>query len=171
MAGQGAGPILLSANGDPARFARFRLPVLPDAGPGYPGPLAGVLAGMEWTSSNRPAATDLITVPTDCPFVPRDLVLRLLAARRDGGSELACGASAGRMHPLAALWPIRLAPLLRRALLEEGLHRVDRWTARFRLAVAEFAVDKVDPFLNVNTLDDLHAAEALARPSKCYDAG
>ena len=162
MAGQGAGPIVLSANGDPARFARFGLPVLPDTVPDYPGPLAGVLAGMEWALAHAPGAADLVSVPTDSPFLPRDLVARLLAAREAAGGELACAASAGRMHPVAGLWPVRLAPLLRRALVEEGLHRVDRWMGRFDLVQVEFAIDPVDPFLNVNTPDELAAAEAIA---------
>ncbi len=159
MAGQGS-RILLSANGDPARFARFGLPVLPDTVPDYPGPLAGVLAGMEWLLANAPGTADLVTVPTDAPFLPADLVDRLLLARDMEGAELACAVSAGRMHPVAGLWPARLASDLRRALTGEHLRRVDRWTARFPLARAVFAAEPVDPFLNVNTPEDLAAAEA-----------
>ncbi len=160
MAGQGS-RILLSANGDPARFARFGLGVLPDTVPDYPGPLAGVLAGMEWMLANAPGTADLVTVPTDAPFLPTDLVARLLLARDMEGAELACAVSAGRRHPVAALWPARLAPDLRRALVGEHLHRVDRWTARFSLAHAAFPAEPIDPFLNVNTPEELATAEAL----------
>jgi molybdopterin-guanine dinucleotide biosynthesis protein A len=159
LAGQGA-RIVLNANGDPARLARFGLPVLPDTVPGHPGPLAGVLAGMEWVRAHAPDTVDLVTVPTDAPFLPRDLVDRLLWARDAAGADLACAASANQTHPVAALWPVRLAPSLRRALVEERLHRVRSWTARFALAHADFPAEPFDPFLNVNTPDDLAATEA-----------
>jgi molybdenum cofactor guanylyltransferase len=159
MAGQGE-PIVLNANGDPARLARFGRPVLPDSVPDHPGPLAGVLAGMEWVAANAPGTADLVTVPTDSPFLPTDLVDRLIQARNAAGADIACAASAGQAHPVAGLWPVRLAPLLRRALVEEGLRRVDRWTARFALVHVAFPAEPFDPFLNVNTPDDLAAAEA-----------
>jgi molybdenum cofactor guanylyltransferase len=158
LAGQGARNIVLNANGDPTRFARFGLPVLPDPVGGQPGPLAGVLAGMEWVLAQAPETADLVTVPTDSPFVPGDLVERLIQARDAAGAELACAASAGRAHPVVGLWPVRLAPLLRQALVDEQLHRVDRWTARFALAHVEFSTEPFDPFFNVNTLEDLAAA-------------
>ena len=164
LAGQPARALVLNANGDPARFARFGLPVLPDTIPGHPGPLAGVLAGMEWVRAHDPGTADLVTVPTDSPFLPTDLVDRLAAARNAAGADMACAASSGRAHPVAALWPVRLAPELRRALVEEQLYRIDRWTARFNLVQVEFGTDPVDPFLNVNTPDELAAAEALLGP-------
>ena len=160
LAGQRPHATLLNANGDPARFARFGVAVVPDTVPGHPGPLAGVLAGMEWVLSHAPEAADIVTVPTDSPFLPLDLVDRLLAARDASSAEMACAASGGQVHPVAGLWPVRLATQLRRALVEERLYRIDRWTARFRLAQAEFAVTPIDPFLNVNTPEDLKAAEA-----------
>jgi molybdopterin-guanine dinucleotide biosynthesis protein A len=160
LAGQQARAIVLNANGDPARFARFGLTVLPDTVPDHPGPLAGVLAGMEWTLAHAPEAADLVTVPTDSPFLPTDLVPRLIAARAAAGAELACAASDGQAHPVCGIWPVRLAPLLRHALVEEHIHRIDRWTARFSVVHVEFAIEPFDPFLNVNTPDDLAAAEA-----------
>jgi molybdenum cofactor guanylyltransferase len=159
MAGQGSA-MVLNANGDPARMARFGMPVLPDTVPDHPGPLAGVLAGMEWVLAHAPGIADLVTVPTDSPFLPTDLVARLIEGRDAAGAEMACATSAGQVHPVAGLWPVRLAPLLRRALVEERLYRLDRWTARFALAHVAFPTDPVDPFLNVNTPDDLAAAEA-----------
>jgi molybdopterin-guanine dinucleotide biosynthesis protein A len=141
-------------------MARFGLLVLPDTVPDHPGPLAGVLAGMEWVLAHAPGSPDLVTVPTDSPFLPTDLVARLIEGRDAAGAEMACATSAGQVHPVAGLWPVRLAPLLRRALVEERLYRLDRWTARFALAHVAFPTDPVDPFLNVNTPDDLSAAEA-----------
>ena len=163
MAGQRVRQVVLNANGDPARLARFRLPVLPDTVPDHPGPLAGVLAGMEWVLAHAPDATDILTVPTDSPFLPLDLADRLLAARDTARADMACATSGGQAHPVVGLWPVRLAPLLRDALVEERLHRIDRWTARFRLVHVAFATEPIDPFLNVNTPEDLEAAEASLR--------
>ena len=110
-----------------------------------------------------------MTVPTDTPFLPLDVADRLLAARDAAGADMACAASAGQAHPVAGLWPVRLAPLLRRALVEEQLHRIDRWTARFALVHVEFAADTLDPFLNVNTPEDLAAAETRMRAQMRQD--
>jgi molybdopterin-guanine dinucleotide biosynthesis protein A len=160
LAGQ-AERIVLNANGDPARFARFGLPVVADGVPDHPGPLAGVLAGMEWAATHAPDATDIVSVPVDCPFIPRDLVARLIAARDEAGAELACATSLGQAHPVVGLWPRHLAPALRTALTQQGARRIDAWTARFRLVQVPFAADPVDPFFNANRPEDLVEAEAL----------
>jgi molybdenum cofactor guanylyltransferase len=110
--------------------------------------------------ANAPGTADLVTVPTDSPFLPVDLVERLIQARDAAGAEMACAASSGQVHPVVGLWPVRLARLLRQALVEEHLHRIDRWTARFALVHVPFSTDPFDPFLNVNTPEDLAAAEA-----------
>ncbi len=151
------GRLALNANGDPARFAGFGLPVLADAVTGFAGPLAGVLAGMDWAN-----APWLATFPTDCPFLPRDLVARLLAAAERDGAVLACAASGGRHHPVVGLWRVDLAADLRRAMVDEGVRRIDAWTARHRLAVVEYPADPVDPFFNANAPEDLVEAERLA---------
>ncbi len=163
LAGQRVRLIVLNANGDPARLARFGLPVLADSVEGHPGPLAGLLAGMEWVQTHAADAQDLMSVPTDAPFIPTDLADRLLQARDAAGAELACAASAGQVHPVVGLWPVRLAGELRHALVEEKIRRIDRWTARFKLATVEFAAEPVDPFVNVNTPEELAAAEAIVR--------
>ncbi len=162
LAGQ-ARQIVLSANGDATRFARFALPVLPDPIPGHPGPLAGVLAAMEWTATHAPDCADIVSVPCDAPFLPRDVAARLAAARDAAGAEFACAVSSGRAHPVVGLWPVRLAPALRAALASEGLHRVAAWTARFALALAPFEATPFDPFFNVNRPEDLAQAQALLR--------
>lgn len=154
--------LVLNANGDPSRFAVFGLPVVPDPVEGFAGPLAGVLAGMDWVAANRPDIPWIASIPTDAPFLPRDFVVRLLdAVERDGG-DMACAQSAGRSHPVAGLWPVRLADALRSAMTDEGIRKVDIWTARFRLIEVEFAVGAVDPFFNANRPADLEAAERLA---------
>jgi molybdopterin-guanine dinucleotide biosynthesis protein A len=155
------GPLILNAGGDPARFAAYGLPLVADAIAGFAGPLAGVLTGLEWAAANAPACPWVATFPTDAPFLPEDLVARLLAAVEEEGAELACAASDGRDHPVVGLWPVRLAPELRRALEVEGMRKIDIWTARFRLARALYDADPVDPFFNVNSPEDLARAEVL----------
>jgi molybdopterin-guanine dinucleotide biosynthesis protein A len=161
VAAQGS-RMLLSANGDPARFAKFGVPVLADTLPDFPGPLAGVLAGLDWLLEQAPQTADLLTVPTDTPFLPRDLVARLLAARAAEGATLACAASGGRKHPVIGLWPAALGPALRMALAG-GVRRVGEFAAGYPRAVVAFDTAPVDPFLNVNTPVELAAAAALIR--------
>ena len=152
------GPLVLNANGDPGRFAAFGLPVAADLLPGAPGPLAGVLAGMAWAAVHAPATPWILTVATDAPFLPPDLAARLHAAVRRDGADMACAASGGRHHPVIGLWPVGLRDTLERALRTEGIARVDRWTARFSLAVAAFEAGPPDPFFNANRPEDLEAA-------------
>ncbi|TCZ65512.1 molybdenum cofactor guanylyltransferase MobA [Roseicella aquatilis] len=154
--------IILNANGDPARFAAHGLPVVPDSLPDFPGPLAGVLAGLDWAAAHRPEVTTLLSVPGDTPFLPPDLVARLRAARAAAGTPMACAASGGWPHPPIALWPVALRGALRAALLA-GERTIMRWTARFGCASAEWSTDPIDPFFNVNAPEDLAAAEALLR--------
>lgn len=149
--------LVLNVNGDPARFAAFGLEVAPDSVPGFAGPLAGVLAALDWTRARRPAAEFVLSLPADSPFLPRDLARRLAAL----GAPLARARSGGRAHPVAALWSVALADDLRRALVEDGVRKIETWTARHACAEAEWPVEPVDPFFNVNTPDDLAEAERL----------
>ncbi len=154
--------LVLNANGDPTRFARFGLPVVADTIEGYPGPLAGILAALEWTAVNRPDIEWIVSAAGDCPFLPRDLVARLQQARSAEGADLAVAASSGQAHPVIGLWKVALRDELRHALVEEDLRKIDRWTARYRLATVAWPVEPVDPFFNANTVDDLAEAERLA---------
>ncbi len=151
--------LALNANGDPARFADFGLPVLPDLVEGFQGPLAGVLTGLAWARETRPSARWLVTVPGDGPLLPRDLVVRLVGACLEEGAELACAASGGHAHPVIGLWPLSLLDDLRQAVVEEEIRKVDRWTARYRLARVEWPTSPYDPFFNANRPDDLAEAE------------
>lgn len=155
------GPLVLNANGDPARFAEFGLPVAADVVDGYAGPLAGVLTGLEWARANAPGCAWVASFATDAPFIPGDLVARLAAAVEREGADLACARSDGQDHPVFGLWPVRLADDLRRAMVEEDMRKVDAWTGRYRLAIADFATDPVDPFFNTNRPADLEEAERL----------
>lgn len=153
--------IVINANGDPERFSAYGLPVAGDAVEGFAGPLAGVLTGLAWAKQNRPDIVDIVTVPSDGPFLPRDLVAHLIAARDAAKADLACAASAGQAHPVVGLWPVQLYEDLRHAVVEEGIRKVDIWTGRHKLARAEFAVHPVDPFFNANEPEDLAEAERL----------
>jgi molybdopterin-guanine dinucleotide biosynthesis protein A len=156
------GALVLNANGDPARFARVHLPVAADVVPGYAGPLAGILTGLEWARANAPGALWLASFATDAPFFPLDLVACLAEAIRAEAADLACAASAGRTHPVFGLWPLALAGPLRQALVEEGLRKIDRWTERYKVAEVGFVADPVDPFFNVNDPESLAGASRFA---------
>ena len=154
--------LFLSANGDPMRFASFGLPVIADGVKQHPGPLAGILAGLDWVAAHRPNTQWILSVPGDCPFLPRDLVVRLRQAVSAEDAELAVAASQGRSHPVIGLWKVALRDALREALVVEGLRKVQGWTARYRVATVAWPDEPLDPFFNVNTVEDLAEAERLA---------
>lgn len=157
--------LALNANADPERYAAFGLPVIPDRMPGHPGPLAGILAGLRWAAGGNVRADCLATVSSDAPFIPTDLIVRLAGAVAEAGGGIAVARSAGRVHPLAALWPLGIADELERALAT-GERRVQRWVEAQGMTVVDFAPIRIgdhaiDPFLNVNTPADLAEAETL----------
>ena len=153
--------LVLNANGDPARFAAFGLPVVPDSVPDFAGPLAGVLAGLDWTAANRADCSHIVSVATDAPFLPMDLVSQLVRNVEECGADLACAASGGQPHPVIGLWPVRLRENLRQAVVDQGIRKVDTWTARYRLATVCFPSEPIDPFFNANRPEDLATAAAL----------
>ncbi len=155
------GALMLNANGDPTRFGEFGLPVAADAVAGFAGPLAGVLTGLEWARENAPGAELVASFACDAPFVPADLVARMIDTVAADRADMACARSDGRDHPVFGLWPVRLAAALRRALVDEDIRKVDVWTARYRLVRADFAADPVDPFFNLNSPEDMARAEQL----------
>ena len=154
--------IILNANGDLVRFARFGLPVVADDIPDFAGPLAGILAGLDWAAAQRPDLAWVVSVPGDCPFLPTDLVTKLHAAREADDTPLACAKSGDWRHPVAGLWPVALRTDLRRALVDEDLHKIEVWTARHGVAIAEWPDKPVDPFFNVNTPEDRARANDIA---------
>ena len=158
--------LVLNANGDPARFAEFGLPIIADSVPDFAGPLAGVLAGLDWTAAQHPDLGFVASVATDAPFFPGDLVARLRQALEARNADLACAASGGRTHPVFGLWPVRLREDLRRAVVAEGVRKVDDWTGRYNLVTVPFPDSPVDPFFNANLPDDLVRAESLIAAGK-----
>jgi molybdopterin-guanine dinucleotide biosynthesis protein A len=154
------GALVLNVNTVPAAFTDYGLPLVADPIAGYAGPLAGVLAGMEWAAAR--GCQWLVSFATDAPFLPRDLVTNLVEAVRREDADIGCARSGGRVHPVFALWPVHLAETLRRAMVEEQMRKVDLWTSRFRVAYADWPDQPFDPFFNVNTPEDLAAAEGVS---------
>jgi len=154
--------LIINANGDPARFADTGLPVVADSVPDFAGPLAGILAGLDWAAANAPNCEWLLSAPGDCPFLPKNLAARLHQTRAATGLPLACARSGEWRHPVVALWPVKLREDMRRALIDDGLRKIEIWTARHGIAIADWPATPIDPFFNVNTPEDAARAETLA---------
>ncbi|MCY4287132.1 MAG: molybdenum cofactor guanylyltransferase MobA [Aestuariivita sp.] len=155
--------IALNANGNPKRFSDFNYPVIPDSIAGFVGPLAGVLAGMDWAASI--GQTEIISVASDTPFFPKDLVQRLREKADITCFPLVLAAenhpTKGRIrHPTFGLWPIELREDLRSSL-QSGLRKIVHWTDRHKGHCVDFATKEGRAFFNVNTPEDLIAAETL----------
>ena len=161
LAPQCAG-LILNANGDPARFASFGLPVIADSVADFPGPLAGILAALDWAARQQPEVRFVLSAAADCPFLPRDLVARLEEAREAQDAELAVAASGAQTHPVIGLWSVALREQLRHALVVEDVRKIDRWTARYKLVTVTWPTTPLDPFFNANTVEDIAEAERLA---------
>jgi molybdopterin-guanine dinucleotide biosynthesis protein A len=160
-----AGHLVLNANGDPARFASFGLPVVADTIEGFVGPLAGVLAGMRWAAANVPGASHVVTVSADAPFLPADLATRLAAAIDGRPGVIAMAQGEDGLHPVIGLWPVALADDLEGAL-RAGLRKVLAWTDRHGtvpVAFPRFSIggETIDPFFNANTPAELDEARRL----------
>jgi molybdenum cofactor guanylyltransferase len=155
--------LILNANGDPGRFAATGLTVVADDVPGFAGPLAGILAALDWAAREQPEIEWVASAAGDSPFLPHDFVARLHAARAAAGVPLACAESGGQAHPVNGLWSVALRADLRHALVVEDMRKIDRWTARHGIAHASWPAKPLDPFFNANTPQDIAAAEQLAR--------
>jgi molybdopterin-guanine dinucleotide biosynthesis protein A len=153
--------LVLNANGDPSRFAAFGLPVIADSIEGFAGPLAGILAGLDWAADHARDCTHVASFAGDAPFLPTDLVARFVDAVVREKADLACATSGGQTHPVFGLWRVDLRQELRKALLDEQIHKVDRWTARYKLVEVDFPTVPVDPFFNANRPQDIAEAERL----------
>ena len=151
------GRMAINANGDPARFAEYGLPVLPDSLPGHPGPLAGILAALDWACAQ--GADWVVTVPSDTPFLPTDLVERLaIAAKED--APIAIASTKDRIHPTCGLWSVRLREDLAGTLNREE-RKLRDFTDRHSAVTVSFPPGPPDPFFNINTPADLAQAKAL----------
>ncbi len=153
--------LVLSANGDPARFAGFDVPVAADDVPGFKGPLAGILAGLDWIAGHYPDVPLAISAPADTPFLPGDLAARFIEARAKDNAAIACARSGGKTHWAVALWPVSIRNDLRHALVVEDLRKVETFSQRYRRAIVEWPTLPYDPFFNANDPSDLAAAETI----------
>ena len=154
--------LVINANGDMDRLGHYGLPVIGDDLAGNPGPLAGVLAGLDWVAKTYPNKPFAVTAPTDTPFLPKDFVARLQDVRVEDRAMIVCARSGGSSHPVATLWSVSLRHDLRKALAVEGLRKVSAFLDRHPVAYADWPVHPYDPFFNANAPDDLVAAEAIA---------
>lgn len=154
--------VILNANGDLSRFGNMHIPLIPDSVANYPGPLAGILAGLEWSAAHRPDIAWIVSAPADTPFIPKDLVLRLHQACRQTRKPIACAASGSQTHFAAGLWPVSLRHDLRQALVENDLRSIRDWIGRHDHAEASWPIEPFDPFFNINTPEDLRHADILA---------
>jgi molybdopterin-guanine dinucleotide biosynthesis protein A len=160
--------LALNANEDSARFAAFGLPVIADNIAGFAGPLAGILAGLDWARQHGGGISVVVTVAGDTPFLPKDLVARFLAAREETGGEICVARSAAGMHPVIGLWPLGIADVLRDALAQ-GLRKATRWAEQQDAVEVFFPPERIggkeiDPFFNINQPEDLAAADAILAP-------
>jgi molybdopterin-guanine dinucleotide biosynthesis protein A len=160
--------IVISANGDLSRFASYGYPAIADSLAESAGPLAGLLAGLEWHAKNRPELSYVVSVPTDTPFFPSDLVARLHAAASHERKPIVARSESG-VHPVIGLWPVEMAPELRKAL-NEAMRKVGAWAELHSAIEVAFPQGQVggkplDPFFNINRPEDLAKAEALLKAS------
>jgi molybdopterin-guanine dinucleotide biosynthesis protein A len=147
--------LCLNANGDADRFSRFGVPVVADSIDGFVGPLAGVLAGLDWAAER--GHDHVVSIAADTPFFPPDLVPYLLMGLDNGPIVLA--KTGKHVHPTFGIWPVDLRDDLR-AALTDGTRKVLDWTDRHDATTMVFPATTPDPFFNINTPDDLATAEA-----------
>jgi molybdopterin-guanine dinucleotide biosynthesis protein A len=152
--------LIINANGDPARFAHLGLPVIADRVPGFVGPLAGILAAFEWMRTNRPRARWLATFACDCPFFPMDMVARLVEkAGRENAQIAVAASSGGQHHPVFAVWSAEFRSTSEDVLVRGGFRKMDDFIGTLPNVRVSFAADPIDPFLNINTPEELARAE------------
>ena len=162
--------LLINANGDGSRFSAFACALVADGMADFPGPLAGILAGLRWTKDKRPDAHWLVSCACDCPFLPPDLVSRLMQGAKHADVPIAVAASAWRHHPVVAAWRTDLPLDADEVLRTRGIRKVDHLIDSFPNVRVEFSAEPLDPFFNINTPEDLSRAEALIAEGVLSDA-
>lgn len=160
------GPLIINANGNPARFSAFGRTVVPDTIAGHPGPLAGILAALDWTAENVPDASYVVTAAADTPFFP-EILVEALRDQLSGPDMIVTAASEAGRHPVFGLFPMSLRADLRAFLAEGSTRKVTAWIDTHRVATVHFpplrlADTVIDPFFNVNSPADLDVARSMA---------
>jgi len=157
------GQLIINTNDPTSEIVDLGLPVVVDSIRGHIGPLAGVLAGMEWALKNVPNCKWIVSYPSDSPFIPFDFVSRLLAKATNENLDVVCAASGSRIHPVCGLWNVHLCSDLRTAIIEEKARKIDLWTSTKRSSIVTFSNKPYDPFFNINNRADLVHAEKILR--------
>lgn len=152
------GPLLVNTNSEPGLFSDYKYPIVADVIDGFPGPLAGVLTAMEWALENAPDCSWVASFASDAPFLPNDLVENLMGQIVRDRADMACASSDGQVHPIFAMWPVCLAGALRTAVDQNGIRKVDSWTAHYNLTITDYDTTDGDPFFNINRPHDLAEA-------------
>lgn len=158
--------VVLNVNQNEELFAGYDLPIAADSVEGFVGPLGGVLAGMDWVAANVAECSHMISIPGDGPFLPLNLVEELLAPIEAKNAQLTVAVSQERTQPVIGAWDVSLRDDLRKALIEEELYKVDRWTSRYQISQVDFTRSDYDPFYNTNKVEDLVEAEEIAK--RCF---
>lgn len=160
------GPIILNANGDLARYADYKLPIVPDIVPNFAGPLAGILTGLDWMNRYDPKPDFMLSLPGDAPLIPPNLIERLATTAETEQAEIVSVTSNNRTHPVIALWSLNLLEALRHAVINEGIRKIDLWTETKKLLYVDWDISPYDPFYNINRTEDLaYAASILGEKS------
>lgn len=157
--------VLLNTNRDCDFFADLGVEIRADSLDGFLGPLAGVLTGMEWARSKAGEDALILTAAVDCPLFPLDLGQRLLSIL-SGERDIAVARSGGRIHPVFGLWRVRLAYDLRRHLSDGGNRKMMDWIMARNPAFADWPAAPADPFMNINTPQDLKDLASLSLHQK-----
>ena len=155
--------LVINSNSDANLFLEQGLTVVPDTIQGFAGPLAGILTGMEWVLRNKPQYEWIATFPSDAPFIPHNCVKEMRLCAKMENTDIVCTASGQRTHPVCALWRIDLAADLRKVMINEGLRKIDLWTARHQLSIIKFPDHPYDPFFNINRPEDMVLAEKIMK--------
>tara|TARA_A100001011_G_scaffold152462_3_gene160936 strand:+ start:2624 stop:3256 length:633 start_codon:yes stop_codon:yes gene_type:complete len=155
--------LIINSNSDSSKFSDYPYDIIPDIIPGYAGPLAGILTGMEWAKECFPEYKWIATFAADAPFVPLDCVDKMLNAVVSEDTNIVCAASGGRTHPVCAIWQIKLSEPLRLAITQDNIRKIDNWTEGQNLSVVEFPIEPFDPFFNINHFKDLLQAEKISK--------
>ncbi len=151
---------ILNANGERERFAKFNLAVIPDFIDGYLGPLCGILSMMKYTKKHIPSAKWLLSCATDAPFIPGDLGERLYSKGMSSNADIIMASSNGRNHPVFCLWNIELEDALEEAILKQDIRKIELFTKMFKTVYENFSATP-DPFLNINTKQDIEYAQII----------
>ena len=160
--------IVINANGDPNRFAHMELPIVSDSVKGFPGPLAGILAGLLWIQENLESSNYLLTVASDTPFFPEDLKSNMLDESQKDSNAIVLASSGGKTHPVFGLWPTRITSDLKNWIDQNQSRKVMDFVNTHSNYLVEFDLvemgnEIIDPFFNVNAPDDIVIAENYSK--------